>query len=182
MSEQRSAIERHYEASLGQPYDLGQDFVSTSKGTLSVLYWGPSLDWGVHVHATVGAFQWNRLSDCAVEYYVGLDQRHDEISGVLADLSAENFGRDGPPSIGDTIEMRMPLWGQSEMTVLMIVDVGATHFPSLVLPEFHVNFRKLIPLFARELDFKKSEGYEVLIDRFEKAGTEYWCCGRAPAI
>lgn len=168
------AIEAHYEKWIGSEYTYGRNYEPVSGSEFSVLQWAESCPWGVHVYATLGAYQLNCHNSLGCEYYIGLNQACDGMDDSLAKLTIENFGRQKRPSVtGDTIELREPICFGSQITGLMTVDIGATFIPVLKSGARVIDFQKLIPVYVTEIDFKKSQGYEALLARLEERSTDY---------
>lgn len=176
-----NAVEKHYEEQIGGEYAYGRDYEPVSGPAFSVLQWPETCPWGVHVYATLGAHQLNCHNGLGCEYYIGLNQACDGTEDSLAKLAIENFGRKERPSvIGDTIELREPIFLGSQITGLMAVDIGATFIPILTLGSVGIDFQKLMPVYAVEIEFKRSQGYQALLARLEERHADYTDPRRPP--
>jgi hypothetical protein len=63
----------------------------------------------------------------------------------------------------------------------MTVDIGATLIPILESGILLIDFQKLVPVYATEIDYKKSQGYEALLARLEERCADYTDPRRPPA-
>jgi hypothetical protein len=114
-------------------------------------------------------------ADHRVGFFVGLLPEQDEIASPLAALALYSWREQVHVGHGDTIPADEPLWTGTTMSRFLILRAKRTVVPTYVAPEgFHVQFLQAIPIYQSEISFKKREGTDALLDRWEAMNTPFW--------
>lgn len=141
---------------------------------------------GVVLYATLGVSGRpvaDRDPDHRVEFFVGLVPEQDGIASALAALGLYPAREGVALDHGHTVPADEPLWPGSQMHVFLVVRPRPDFLPALALQRgFHVEFLQAIPVFERELAFKRKHGAEALLRRWEEADVHFWDSERAVGV
>jgi suppressor of fused protein SUFU len=171
------AVRDLYRARWGEP--TRQAHFEVEEFAIDVLKWDADTNpEGVTVYATVGASARplpGRDPDHRVEFFVGLLPAQDAIASPLAALGLYSAREAVDLDHGHTVPAGGPLWPGSSMHTFLVVRSRDDFLPALELPDgLHVEFLQAIPLFDRELEFKRRHGADTLLRRWKESGVRFW--------
>lgn len=174
-------IEKHYVSLYGPP--IKRSAYKTATHTFEVLCW-PSQQTGedVYIFATLGAYAalGTRTEGC--EFFFGLTSMPAGVSDSLAEVALDGNGTGRIPASGDTITLAFDLWDGTRAQSYMFTEGGEEIVPRLQKSGATVEFVQLVPLFAREVDHKKTHGEAALWQHFEDHQVAYWDADRACSL
>jgi hypothetical protein len=132
---------------------------------------GPKSDFWIY--ASIGA--WEGQSESRLEFFIiapAQDVRHVELLTMTA-----WYHRSQRLGLGHTFPIGEP-WLPGSSCNVMLVSHPYTFGPELetccLTPDDHLHFFWLLPITAKERQFKVREGLEALEQRFEECALEYW--------
>jgi hypothetical protein len=157
-----------YLAQLGRP--IREAEFKARDFSVEILKWAPSRATGdAFLYLTLGA---SRIAlggpaGHRLDYFLGLDQEHDDIARVLADIAGEPVRNGVLVDAGQTVTFPSPLWKGSAFRTLLVFQSGLPVVPDAPLSDgTHFTMRGLAPLHKSELEAKKRIGYEKLWAQF----------------
>lgn len=172
----------HYRSLYGEPTRKAE-FKSPEGAVVQVFKWDESqTDEGVTMYATLGA---NRnLGDASesCEFFIGMTPSADSIAEALAEIALHGNGTTDIPNSGDTTTLAYELWSGTQAKTFMFTDGDEIISPIKDESGKQVWFIQLLPLFERELAYKKENGEEALWEKFEEVEVPYWNSSRKSAF
>jgi hypothetical protein len=146
---------------------------------VEVYKWDPeATPEGVALYATIGASELPLVGhDPAhrAEFFVGLLPAKDDIARPLAMLASHSAHEKTALDHGHTVIFLEPFWAGTSLRTFLVMRPVSEILPTLGLPGgVHVEFLQAIPLFQSELAFKKANGAEALLRRWEESGVPFW--------
>lgn len=178
----RKEVREHYVQRFGEP-EREAEFVPPTGPAIEVLKWSAGQTGeDVAIYSTVGACEaLNGSRTKRHEFFIGFAPEVDEVAEALAEVALEGSGRSRIPGSGDTIKLPFPLWPNTE-AMAFLFTTGDEIIEPLHISDRTVFFMQLVPLFARELSFKKQFGEDRLWQRFQELHVPYWDPRRKSAI
>jgi len=177
-----NAIFDHYCAMYGKPAREA-DYKSPEGTLVQVFKWDESqTDEGVTMYATLGANLrvGNFTESC--EFFIGMTPEADSIVDALAEIALHGNGTTEVPNSGDTTTLAYELWLGTEAKTFMFTDGDELVSPIKNESGKQIWFIQLVPLFEKELAYKKEYGEEALWEKFEETGVPYWDSSRKSAF
>lgn len=177
-----TSILDHYRKLYGEPLRTAE-FKSPEGVVVQVLKWDESqTDEGVTMYATLGANRilGNTAESC--EFFIGMMPSADSVADALAEVALHGNGTSDIPNSGDTTTLAYELWEGTKAKTFMFT--GGDDIISSIKDEDgkRVWFIQLVPLFARELAYKKEHGEQALWKRFERDEVPYWDSSRDDSL
>ncbi|GIB54926.1 suppressor of fused domain protein [Vibrio cholerae] len=168
----------HYRAMYGEPAREAE-YKSPEGAVIQVFKWDESqTDEGVTMYTTLGA---NRtLGDSAesCEFFIGMTPAADSIADALAEIALHGNGTTNVPDSGDTTTLAYDLWSGTKAKTFMFTDGDEIISPIKDESGKQIWFIQLVPLFEKELAYKKNHGEEALWEKFEETEVPYWNSSR----
>jgi hypothetical protein len=172
----------YYRSLYGEPIRKAE-FKSPDGDIVQVFKWDEGqTDEGVTIYATLGASRILGDSFESCEFFIGLTPSVDSIAGALAEIALHGNGTKGIPNSGDTTTLVHELWEGTQAKTFMFTDGDGIIPPIKDESERQIRFIQLVPLFERELDYKKKHDEEALWEKFEKVDARYWDSNRKSAL
>lgn len=147
-----------------------------SDGRVVYIYKWDELQTGedVAIYATLGANKILGDTKQYCEFFIGIKPEVDSIADALAEIAIYGNGTNQVPSNGDTTTLAYNLW-QGTLAKTFMFSNGSELIPSIELDSGKlVTFIQLVPLFDKELMYKKEYGEDGLWEKFEEMGVPYW--------
>lgn len=174
-------IEVHYASLYGEPIE--RRIYKTQTHSFEVLAWSPQQTGeDVFIFATVGAYASMGTTTEMCEFFFGLTSAPNGLADSLAEVALDGNGTGKIPSSGDTITLAFELWENTQAQSYMFTDGGDEIIPQLKRNGAIVDFIQLVPMFAKEIDYKKKHGEAALWETFEDRQVAYWDAGRPSAF
>lgn len=177
----RDEIEAHYKSLFGQPEK--RYVYRTKTHSFEVLCWPPhQTGEDVYVFSTLGAAEIMGEHPKRCEFFFGLDSMPTGVADSLAEVALDGNGTGRTPSSGDTATLAFDLWENTRARTYMFTDGGDEIIPMLQKGAAQVEFIQLVPLFPREVEYKKNHGEAALWQHFEANQIAYWDAHRGCAF
>ncbi|EOX4412989.1 suppressor of fused domain protein [Vibrio diabolicus] len=175
-------IYEHYLSLYGEPSRKARYETQDGK-IVNVFKWDKSVtNEGVSIYATLGASEIINGDNESCEFFIGLTPEADSIAEALAELALHGNGTNIIPNDGDSLTLSYNLWEGTVARTFMFTD-GDEIIGSIKNDDGkRIWFLQLVPLFDKELDYKKKFGEEALWEFFEENCVPYWDSERKSGI
>lgn len=164
----------HYRSMYGEPARKAE-FKSPEGTVIQVFKWDEwQTDEGVTMYATLGA---NRIlgdSTESCEFFIGMTPEADSIADALAEIALHGNGTMDIPNSGDTTTLAYELWKGTQAKTFMFTYGDEIISPIKTESGKQIWFIQLIPLFEKELAYKKAHGEDALWEKLEATDVPYW--------
>ncbi|BFN33304.1 suppressor of fused domain protein [Vibrio harveyi] len=177
-----TSIFDYYRAMYGEPAREAE-YKSPEGALVQIFKWDESqTDEGVTMYATLGANRNLGDSTESCEFFIGMMPEADSIADALAEIALHGNGTTDIPNSGDTTTLAYELWSGTKAKTFMFTDGDEIISP--IKNEFgkQIWFIQLVPLFEKELAYKKEHGEEALWEKFEESEVPYWDSSRGDSL
>lgn len=177
-----TTISNYYRSKYGEPAREAE-FVSPEGVVIHVLKWDESqTNEGVTMYATLGANCLLGGAGEGCEFFIGMFPEVDSIADALAEIALHGNGTKDVPNSGDTTTLAYDLWRGTAARAFMFADGDEIISPIKNESGKQIRFIQLVPLFEKELAYKKEHGEDALWEKFKEAEVPYWDSTRKDSL